>query len=217
MKMPSLRRALRRTHDAANRNPRVIALAIVAGVVGVLLLADLTDKVTGGRAPTSAIPQTVTSSAPASPATTDPGSSPATSTPAPSSPRTTAADDGDDGIGDAPTTQPTIDPAATETATAFTAAWLNTLNHTDSQWRNGLFPYVTADLAGELLYADPETVPDGGHVGTVKLGHDGQLLTADVQIVTAAGPRATLGTLHLAIVPRDHDWLISAIDWAGSK
>lgn len=192
-------------------NPRVLALGVVVVAVVGLLIADLVDRTTGGgQLPVTAVPQSVTSSSPTDPPAT------AAAGPAPSS--TTTADDGDDGVADTTTaTAPAVDPAATEAATAFTAAWLNTYRRTTSQWRTGLLARVDADLAAELMYADPATVPDGGRVGTVTMSHDGQLTVADVQVVSAAGPSTTLGTLHLSIVHRSAAWLISEIDWEARK
>jgi hypothetical protein len=196
-------------------NPRVLALSVIIAVVGLLAIADLAHRSassstgSGGSSTVIAVPQSA--------AGTDPATGP-TSVPATSSAATTAAAAADDGAGDAPATTvtATVDPAATEAATAFSAAWLNTYKRTAEQWQQGLLPRVTEQLGEDLQGADPSTVPAGGRVGTVKMGHDAQLTVAAVQVVTAAGPKATLGTLHLSLVHRAGGWLISEIDWTAA-
>jgi hypothetical protein len=197
-------------------NPRLVALGVVGLVAGVVLITDLTGHSGGGSTPPAgsvyAVPHGAAS-------IDDPSSDPgpaATSSPAAPASATTNNND-DDGIGDAPATAtPTTDPAATEAVTAFAAAWLNTYGRTDDQWRTGIVERVTADLAADLHDADPSTVPAGGRVGQVKMRLDGQLTVADVQVVTAGGPKQTLGTLHLSVVNRG-GWKISEIDWEGPR
>ena len=196
-------------------NPRVLALAVIIAVVGLLAIADLTNRHSSSSSSSSgsgtaiAVPQSAASTDPSAAA----AAAPATSSPA------SAATTADDGAGDAPATTvtATVDPAATEAATAFGAAWLNTYKRTAQQWQQGLTPRVTKDLAADLAGADPVTVPAGGRVGTVKMSLDAQVTVADVQVIAAAGPATTLGVLHLSLVHRSAGWRISEIDWTAAK
>lgn len=190
----------------------VIGLLILLGL-GVVI-ADMIDD-HGGSQQATVVPQTGGGPAPDNgmvvPATVGADTS------SPAQTGQTTGDGGDDGVGDPAPATATIDPAAKEAATAFTAAWLNTYNVNPEQWRAGVIPRVTADVADDLADADPETVPDGGRVGTVKMSLDSQLTVADVTVIAAAGPAATLGTVHLSVVKQDGTWLISEIDWAAAK
>lgn len=155
--------------------------------------------ITADESPTAAAP---TQSAP----TKRPTSSSATPT--------APAGDGDDGAADEPgTITATLAPDVQEAATAFTAAWLNTFDKSAAAWRDGLLPRVTPDLAEDLSYAEPATVPAGGKTGKVAVTVDGQLFTAEANVVAAAGKPDQLGVLHLRLVNTDGTWLISEIDW----
>jgi hypothetical protein len=191
---------------------RTAAVIAALAFAGLLVLSDHFASNSGTiDTGTVTVPHTVNDSGPAATSAAAEPSAPATAH------TTTTTTGGDDGVGSQPPATATPDPAAKEAATAFTAAWLNTYQRTEDQWRAGILPRVTEDLAGELQDADPATVPAGGRVGTVTAGLDGQLTVADVQVVTDGGPKRPLGTLHLSIVSRDGNWLISEIDWAGRK
>jgi hypothetical protein len=196
-----------------------VTIGVVAALALGVFTADLINGHSGGGRQDTAVPQTGDAPAPDSgllvPATVGTA---ATSSAAAAGTSSPAGDDGDDdGTVDQAAPTATIDPAAKEAVTAFTAAWLNTYKVTPDQWRAGILPRVTEDMAAALADADPATVPDGGRVGTVTMGLDSQLTVADVKVAAAAGPAATLGTLHLSVVDHNGTWLISEIDWAAAK
>jgi hypothetical protein len=109
--------------------------------------------------------------------------------------------------------QPTTQADVQETATAFTAAWLNTYHVDPAVWRADLLNRVTPDLAEDLADADPATVPAGAKTGKVTVTRQEDLYGATAPIVAADGTNTPLGTLELTVVQRNGVWLISAIDW----
>ncbi len=211
---------MRRLDPSKKKNIRNILFAVIGVGIAALLLSDRLSShhpSTGGGVATRPGGTVVVVQSTTSSDTPTAASSPAAGTSSPAA--APATGDGDDGVGSEPPTsaQPTSDPAVRDAVEGFTAAWLNTYKRTDKQWRDALLPLVTEDIAADLADADPASVPHAGRVGGVKLSVDGQLVVADVQVITTAAPDATLGALHLSVVHRGNDWLISEIDWAAQQ
>ncbi len=189
--------------------PRRILLAVLVLGLAVLVLANW-----GGGAPVGQPISTQTA-----PAAEPAGSSaPAPADPSAAGPAaSTAADDDehDDGVASDPpsTVTPTRAPEVQEAATAFAASWLNTFDRSAEQWRSGLLPRVTVDLADELTHAEPGLVPRGGKAGQATVTVDGALHNADVPVVAAAGAPEEFGVLTLTLVRDGDTWLVSEIDW----
>lgn len=187
---------------------KVLIGSFIAVVIGLVLANRLSGADTS----------TVTTVAPP-PVTAAASSSSAAPAPAPS-----AVDDhgdGDDGVSSDPpaTITPTDRPDVREAATSFTAAWLNTYNRTAEAWRATLTDRVTDDLAADLAYADPQTVPAGAKVGTpVQVTVEGSLFNAKAPVVEATPQAKPIGALHLTLVRAGATtWLISEIDWRAAR
>lgn len=194
----------------------------IAGFIAATLLLAVISRcgpatsgvAVGDQTPTINTSAVGSPSAPAAP----PIASPTPNRPAVPSARSTADSHGEDGTDDElGVVEPTNRPDAREAAAAFTAAWLNTYGRTAPVWLASIKPRVTADLAAELAYADPTTIPAGGKVGAVTVNTDSSLLTADVIVLAAAGPAETLGTLNLTLQPARGAWLVSDIDWEPTR
>lgn len=192
---------------------------VIVGVIVVAALAlILTSRFSGGGGDPAAAPASSSSGTSISiggdPVAVDAGQ-PSTQ------PSTTATDapGDDDGVASDPPglVVPTTAPDVEEAAEAFAAAWLNTFNKKPEAWRAALLPRVTADLAEDLSYADPDKVPHGGKAAQAKVTVDGALHNADIPVAAAAGKPDTLGTLHLTLVDTDGTWLVSAIDWEDAQ
>lgn len=208
MKKPSLRKV---------RKPVIIAAVAAAAF---FLLANRFGH--GGTSHDNPVvfgpQQTITATTPddgtvpftAAPATSSagpaPGSKPSSSPPA-------GNDDGDDGGDDPVFAQPTTRPDVNQTAADFAAAWLNTYGQSADSWRENVIARVTDDVAADLAEADPHSVPRAAMTGNVTATRQGDLLGADVTVLTADTKRSKLGVLKLEIVEVDGRMLISSIDW----
>jgi hypothetical protein len=197
-----------------------LAVALLAAVLVVLGNRFLG----GGDTATIAEPVTTSSSAAASTAATAAGTGPASPSPSSSTvlPSMSVAprhDDGDDGGDDPPIiASPADRPDVSEAAAAFAAAWLNTTGRSAAVWRAGLADRVTGDLAEDLSYADPQSVPAGGAVGSpVKVTAEGSLFNAAVPVVEAVPNGKAIGTLILTLLSNRGDWKVSEIDWKASR
>jgi hypothetical protein len=126
---------------------------------------------------------------------------------------------GDDGTEDEPPVmvKPTEQPDVEEAAAQFAAAWLNAFGQSPQQWRDGLKPRMTDDLAVEMAEADPQSVPAAAKVGAVTATVQGSLNGADVKVVSDAAKPEEVGTLSLTLLDRGGRWLVSEIDWAAAK
>lgn len=190
---------------------QTMIVLLVAAAAVVLLVTRFTSREPSG-VPIRVTTDT-TDAAAASPTSEPAATAPSSAAATAESPEPVATGDAEDGTDDAPAIRPTTSPAAQEAATAFAAAWLNTYGRTPQTWRASITPRVTPDLAADLADADPGSVPAGGRVGPVNVNVDGSLLTADVDVVAAAGNPETLGALHLTLVTTRGAWLVSEIDW----
>jgi len=185
----------------------LIAVAVVA-VAGMLLVSRFSGGTSG-----------VAIQAPAAPGNSSTEASPDPSVPAAPSSGTPTTDEHDDGADDdAPIlVTPTTKPDVREAGIQFAAAWLNTYGQNPASWRAGLTPRVTPDLAEDLAYADPESVPAGGRVADpVTVTAEGALFNVDAPVVTADTKAQPLGILNLTLLNAGGKWLVSEIDWQAS-
>jgi hypothetical protein len=109
---------------------------------------------------------------------------------------------------------PPLDPARQQ-AQQFAAAWLNTTNKTTAQWRAGLDPYITRELAGLLDAADPATVP-AGQIGTPTTAApiSEHLVKVTVPVVDAV-TNTPVGTLTITVIAAERP-LVSDVDWTAA-
>lgn len=198
--------------------PRKVVVAVLFVIAAaVLLLSRFSGADTGSATrPHTATTSSADAAPTASASPTHPPSDDGVNDGPPAPPARTAAAHDDDG-GDPILINPTTQPDVREAATAFTAAWLNTYGQTAEAWRAALTPRVTPDLAGELAYADPVSVPGNAKAGTpVAVTAEGDLFNAAVPVDDATTKGKTLGELRLTIVKRSGKWLVSEIDWKGA-
>lgn len=201
---------------------RKVTTAVLIAVAGAVLLVSRfaggdTSSPTLARTNDGPSSSTAPSGATAAPSTPPPPSSDDGVNNAPPPKPTGTAPDHDEDGGDPILVDPTNQPDVREAATAFTAAWLNTYGKTAEAWRAALTPRVTPDLAGDLAYADPDSVPVAAQAGTpVAVSAEGDLFNATIPVTETTAKPKTLGELRLTIVKRGDRWLVSEIDWQGA-
>ncbi len=107
-----------------------------------------------------------------------------------------------------PSTSPgAADPVAV--ATQFAQAWLHHDGVTAQQWYDGLAPYATKDLQGQLTGVDPGGVPASRITGAATLvPHDSAYAEVNVPVDS--------GLLTLRLVASSGRWLVNGVDWGRS-
>jgi hypothetical protein len=184
-----------------------VGAGVLAAVVLLAALANVLAARSTASAPSSGpAASPVPSVSPDSPRPTR--ISPAPTTAAPAAPATAVPGDDDTPVDPVQPSVPDPGAPAREAASAFAAAWLNTINGPD-QWRAGLHPRVTAELWALLADADLETVPVG-RVGTpITVTRTGDVLDATIPVVSSQG--APVGVLTLTL--QADSLLVGDIDW----
>ena len=112
---------------------------------------------------------------------------------------------GDDSVPDAELTNPPTDPAITNAARTFVAAWLRR-DLSPTAWHAGLTKLSTAELLDLLQGVDPKAVPANRTTGDPVLAvHTDGFAKVSVPVDS--------GTVNLELVLEQGKWLVNGVDW----